>query len=998
MTDSNNPPKYNRARQPKNKTDILESLAQNWEPVWVGIVDEIKTEVYHLQHIQTGADLIYFSNEDDNKVFSISFRTPPADNTGIAHILEHSVLCGSEKFPTKEPFIELLKGSLQTFLNAFTSEDRTVYPVASRNNKDFLNLINVYLDAVFFPNAIKIPEILMQEGWHYELDENNNLNYNGIVYNEMKGVYSAPQNILYQTIQKALYPDSTYKFDAGGDPNEIININHESFVNFHKKYYHPSNSLIYFYGNGNIKEHLNYIHNEYLSKFKKQIIDTQIQEQPPLTTPVDVTEYYSVDPTESTDAKTFLSLNYLVRSAINNPVRACALELLTYLLVGSEGGPLKRALLDAGIGLDVSCTIDNSIKQPYLSLIVHNADPEKKQLFIDTVNKSLQRLIRDGFSGELTNGAINRTEFSLREFQVPGFPKGLALNMNMLESWTYGGDPIPPLKFEHVLYVLRIQERCIYFEQLVEEIFLKNNSYAFVMLQPKQGLAKENNDKLTAKLADIKANLSDEELNKIKLQQEALIKRQVTPDNPEDIAKIPRLALSDIDKQAEYIPFDETDDWLNVNVETNGIAYISVFFNALQDVGEVCADDFERAAYVALLSDILTRVDTAKYKFADLNSKIDLHTGGITANLSAYTWKGKASIDDYTSWIVMKTKVMPAKLEKGLELLNEIIDNSKFTDLARIKEIIQELRVSIEQSLLSSGQRYAQTRSASYFSAYNLYKEKIGGIDYYRFLVDLERRFDKEGEKIAAKLDEISSIIMRKSRGNLYLTLSQKELDESKHVFEQFRKEFADKKTTTKPIQFTEQQLNEAVIIPSQVQYVVKSADYAKTGFTYSGKMLVLANILRTGYLWNNVRVQGGAYGGGFAADRNNVFCLWSYRDPHLRRTIDVYDGVADYLENLELSEDDLTNAIIATIGSLDKPLTPAEKGGRVVAMKLSGLTHEDIQKERDEVLSTTVNDLREFAPMFKNGMKQNNICVFGNEQKLQEEISLFKNTLRPID
>ncbi|MDR2169868.1 MAG: insulinase family protein [Planctomycetaceae bacterium] len=990
ITNTNHTPKTKQLSHP------------NWTKIWTQSVTELKAEAHMFTHNKSGAPLLYLTCDDDNKVFCIAFRTPPTDNTGIAHIMEHSALCGSQKFPSKEPFVDLLKGSLQTFLNAFTSDDRTMYPVASRNNKDFRNLIDVYLDAVFFPNVKKIPEILMQEGWHYEVDETGNLSYNGIVYNEMKGVYSSPQSVLYRTIQKSMYPESTYVNDSGGAPDNIPELTQEKFIEFHNKFYHPSNSMIYIYGNGDVAEHLDFLDKEYLSKFTKQNIDAKVTTQPPFDKPKDITAEYSVDAGESTNEKTFLSMNYLLPPIINDPQKSYAFDLLTYILIGSESGPLKRVLIDAGIGLDVSCSFDSSILQPCFSIIVHNSDPDKKQQFINIIEDTLKRLVTNGVDRKLIEGAINRTEFTLREFQVSGFPKGLVINMGILDAWTYGGDPLKHLRFEQILTDIRAGVANNYFENLIKEFLIENKSRGFVMLKPKQGLEKENADKLTAKLAEIKKSLTAEQLDKIKENQQTLIKRQATPDKPEDVAKIPTLDISDIDRTAEKIPFEHTDGYLNIQTETNGIAYISVYFDALQKINVTKNNGEDYSPYVSLLSEFLTRVDTKHYSYGKLNSEIDLHTGGMSAGLAWHVLKqnnpNPQQQPEFTSSFLIRTKVMLPKLETGLNLVLEVIDNSQFDDLARLKEIIQELRVGMEQSLLSAGQRYAQLRSASYFSAYNAYKEKISGIDYYRFLVDLEKNFDKEGKNVAKKLKEVADAILHNSKAEVYVTLSAKDFANSKNILDKFKAKLSDKKSVTQQIDFKENQRNEAVIIPSRVQYVVKTADYRKSGFVYSGKMMVLANILRTGYLWNNIRVQGGAYGGGVSFDRHGVFSLWSYRDPHLKRTVDIYEGVADYLENLELSEEELTKSIIATIGSLDKPLTPAEKGGRIIGMHLCGLTQEDLQKERDEVLSTTVEDLRNFAKMFRDGMKQNNICVFGNEEKLKEDNSLFKNHIRPID
>ena len=983
---------------------------EHWTLQWSSPVEEVKSVAHMFLHEQSGAPLLYLVSEDDNKVFCITFRTPPTDCTGIAHIMEHSVLAGSERFPTKEPFVDLLKGSLQTFLNAFTADDRTMYPVASRNDKDFRNLMTVYLDAVFFPKVRTVPEILMQEGWHYEVDEEGNLTYNGIVYSEMKGVYSSPQSVLYRTIQQAMYPDSTYVHDSGGNPDYIPDLTQEQFVAFHEKYYHPSNSLIYLYGNGNIEEHLAFLHDEFLSKFYAHRVrsgnsgegesgaaapeSVNVIPQPPFAEPKDVTAEYSVDPDESTEGKTFLSKAYLLPTDLENVERSYGLDLLTYILVGSEAGPLRRALMDAGIGLDVDASFDSSVLQPCFIVTVHNSDPEKKELFLEVLNTTLRKLVSEGIDRKIIEGAINRTEFTLREFQISGFPKGLVLKLQMLETWAYGGDPLSHLRFESILSNVRAEVPNNFFENLIEKYLLNNTSRGFIMLKPRQGLEKESTERLNARLAEIKASLSPEQLDAIRRQKEALLQRQAAPDDPADVAKIPQLALSDVDRQAEDIPFTKHQfrmPVVNVEVETNGIVYITVLFEL---------EPWQQSpAMLSFLSSVLGRLDTENYTYADLNSEIDLHTGGIGTGLSVSSLYRESK--KFNLHFVARVKTTIPKLEKGLELVHEILTKTKFDDLDRLKEIVQEHRSGLEQSLMSSGHRFAQTRSASYFSPRERYREETGGIEHYRFLVHLEKNFDTMGEGFAKTLTEYKKLFTQ-ANGRMFVTLPKDNFATIKPVLQDFESKLLAappaESGVGKAQATTLIQANEAVVIPSRVQYVVKSANFRDLGFEHSGQMLVLMNILRTGYLWNNIRVQGGAYGGGFSADMNGVFSLWSFRDPNLRRTVEVYAGVAEHLETLNLTDEELAKALIATIGSLDKPMTPSEKGGRVIGMLLSGLTQEDIQRERDEVLATTLADLRGFAKMFQDGMAQNNITVFGNETKLNEESDLFKTVIRPIE
>ncbi|MDR3110243.1 MAG: insulinase family protein [Planctomycetaceae bacterium] len=977
---------------------MKESPNPNWKLLWTEKVDEVKSEARMFVHIKTDAQLLQLASEDDEKVFCIAFRTPPTDSSGIAHVMEHSALCGSEKFPTKEPFVDLLKGSLQTFLNAFTSDDRTMYPVASRNDKDFHNLMDVYLDAVFFPNVKKIPEILMQEGWHYEVNpDTDELTYNGIVYNEMKGVYSSPQNLLYRTIQQSMYPQSTYANDSGGNPDNITELTQEKFIAFHNKFYHPSNSMIFLYGNSDIVEQLAFLDKEYLSKFSKQKIDASVVPQPQFDKPKDVTVDYSVDTGESTDAKTFLSLNYMLPVDLKNAELYFGMDLLTYILVNSEAGQLRRALLDAELGLDVNCSFDSSILQPTFSIIVQNSEPNKKEKFIEIVDSTLKKLVTEGIDRKIIEGALNSTEFSLREFQMSGgYPKGLAVAMNVIDSWSYGGDPLRDMRFEKILKTIRDNVDKNYFENLIQKYLLDNKSSGFVMLKPKQGLEKERADKLAAKLAKIKESLSNEQLENIKREQQVLLARQSAPDKPEDVAKIPRLTIADVDKKAEDIPFRRLTvgdiPVVNTTVDTNKIAYISFYFKAKQQ------PIAESSSYAALLTELLGRLDTAKYTYADLSNETDLHTGGISTAVGSYDLVGTGG--EYDVRISINTKVMLPKVEQGLDLLFEIINNTKFDDTARIKEIIKEMRVNLEQSLMSNGHRFAQTRAASYFSRDDLYDERTGGIEFYKFLKELEKN-----PNMTEKLQTYANHFLRRENLDFVsITLDEENFDSLKETFaKKFKEGLLTKNSTltNKPNDPNDKplgQLNEAVVIPSRVQYVVKAANYKQDGTKYSGKMLVLTNILRTGYLWDNIRVQGGAYGGGVSITRSGIVSLWSYRDPNLKRTVDIYEGVANFLEKLELTDEELTNAIIATIGSLDKPKTPAAKGGTIAMEILAGQKREEVQQRRDEVLSTTLSDLRDFAKMFRDAMKQNNICVFGNEEKLKEDKDLFKTTLRPIE
>ncbi|MDR1385964.1 MAG: insulinase family protein [Planctomycetaceae bacterium] len=974
----------------------VNDVTHGFELLSVETVTELNSTALKFKHVQSGASLLYLSNDDDNKVFAITFRTPPTDDSGVAHIMEHSVLCGSEKFRTKEPFMNLRKTSLQTFLNAYTADDCTAYPVASRNEKDLQNLMNVYLDAVFFPQAVHVPEILMQEGWHYQVDsKTGELKYNGIVYNEMKGAYSSPQTMLYRAIRKTMYPDSTYANDSGGYPDAIPTLTMENFRKFHEKYYHPSNAMIFLYGNGDVEKHLKFLDDEYLCNFNKKEIDIEIQLQPMFNVPKDVVTEYSVNPEDSTASGTFLSVNYLLDADVENVERYLGMDMLAYLLVESEASPLKRALLDAGIGKEINASFDGSIKQPCFSIIVNNSEPENKELFQKIVNETLHNLVKNGIDSKLIEGAINRKEFQLREYMGGHFAKGVMINMQMHKTWVYNADPLLHQRYEPVVKNIRDKVQNQYFEKLIQTYLLDNLSYGLVTVVPKQGLEKANADKINAKLMEIRKSLPEPELDEIREKQQVLIARQSAPDDPKEVAKIPRLDLTDVKRKAEEIPFTKKNigdtKVFNVHDDTNQIAYVSVHFDAMQLPDTAIP-------YVSLLSEILGRLDTANFTYADLNSEIDIHTGGFSTSVTTFPLKNKKN--EFAATFVVNTKVMLPQLKKGLELTLEIINNTKFDNIERIEEIVREQRVALEQSLTGrSGYRIAQTRALSYFSGINAYWDKVSGVGYYHFLVELEKKLDAgDGEQIAVALKNCAEKLFNKSHQcTITATLPNDDFVSSEPIFARFESQLPIKtdnavSITTFPVN---KQLNEAIVTPGRVQCVVKAADYQMAGFEYSGKMLVLNDILRTGYIWDNIRILGGAYGGGFTADRSGYCSFWSYRDPRLKETLNVFDKTADYLKNLELSDMELTDAVIATIGGIDRPLTPPQKAARVTAMYYSGLTNEDYQQEWDEVLSTTLDDIRNFSTMFENMLKQNNICVIGNREKIETDKELFKNTIR---
>jgi Zn-dependent M16 (insulinase) family peptidase len=1007
--------------QEKGPLDKVGSTIEGFRVQRVTDVPELGARARVFEHVKSGAQLLYLSSSDDNKVFAITFRTPPTDDTGVPHILEHAVLCGSKHFPTKEPFADLLKGSLQTFLNAFTANDRTMYPVASRNDKDFLNLVHVYLDAVFYPRLETVPEIMMQEGWHYEVDpKTGELSYNGIVYNEMKGALSSPQRLLSQTIEQSLFPNGTYGHSSGGDPQAIPSLTQEKFVAFHKQFYHPSNSLIYLYGNGDVRKHLAFLDREYLKDFDRRKIDADVVLQKPLAAPREVVGEYSVGQQDPTQDKTFLSLTYVLGSS-PDPDVYFGMDLLSYILLDSQAAPLRRVLLSAGIGKDLESQLEQSILQPYLSLIVKNSNPEMKEKFLVVVDKTLRELVENGIDKKLIEAAINRKEFALREAEVHHFPKGLAFFMRAIDSWNYGADPLLYLRYEPVLKRIKEAANHGYFEQLIRKHLLNNKFRAVVILKPKPGLDRENAEKQQVALAKLRASMSPAELERIKQAQESLRARQAAPDKPEDQAKIPTLSLSDLKREAEVLPLKVYEigggAFLNHSLPTAKIVYLRLYFDARTVPPEL-------TPYVSLLASVLGKVGTAKRDYQDFTSEVDIHTGGIDCDLAPISHKSDPDV--FYPMFVVTSKAMLPKVPNQLGLLSEMLLTSKLDDKQRLKEIVQEAKIGAEQSVIEHGHLAAYLRAASCISPGYAYRDAANGLSYYQFLAGLDQDFDKRADDLIAKLRTVARLLFQRgasfqlasARGaspskqaegsaraerqveNLPHVLASVTLPEAEFLplrgdFEKLISQLPAGTPKLAPRPFTPSTKNEAVIIPSKVQYVAEAADYRAAGGQYSGKMRVLSHVLGRTYLWDRVRVMNGAYGSDMGVDRSGVLFLWSFRDPHLLKTTEAFSESVKFLDGLEMSDREHTRAIIATIGEMDQPLTAAQKGSAATWDYLTRVTLADRQRERDEVLATSVADLKGYSGLLRKALANGRLCVLGSEEKIQEDRKLFQTVTK---
>ena len=955
-------------------------------------LEEYKSIGYLLSHNKTKARVMVLTNDDNNKVFNIGFRTPPADDSGIPHIMEHSVLCGSKNFPAKDPFVELCKGSLNTFLNAMTYSDKTVYPVASLNKKDFHNLMHVYLDAVFYPNIYDREEIMMQEGWHYEIDDNGDLFVNGVVFNEMKGVYSSAEDQLYRIIEKSLLPNTPYGFESGGDPDYIPKLTRETFLDFHKKYYHPSNSYIYLYGDMDACAELEFIDKEYLDKYDYLEIDSSICDEKAFDEPKLWEQYYSLADAEEEKNNTYLAYNVVVGKSTDKKL-CMAFDVIEYALISAPGAPIKKALIDANIGKDVFSSYDDGINQPTFSIISKNANNEDLDKFIKVINDCLNKIIDEGIDKKAFLAAINNFEFKHKESNFGRYPKGLMIGLNAFDTWLYNDDEaLSTFTLNYVFDELKkdIETNTHYFENLIKDLIVNNNHKTYVRFMPKKGLNTEKTNEEKQRLANIKASLSALELENIKKAAEHLKNYQSEPSTKEELETIPMIEISDIDKNARklnnHLSEIEMVKVVNHKIFTNGISYVRLNF----DISDVEA---EKYSAVALLTEILKYVDTKDYSYNELASEINLHTGGIsfTTSVCQHVKEGTKVL------FVANLKMLDEKIDKAMNLLEEILFTSRIDDKKRLKEIIAETRSDTKNDLVSSGHITAAGRASSYVSYLYSVKEKFEGLDYYNFLADLDDNFEERYDSLVALLRTVLGEILTRN-GLLVSYTSDKDPKEmlhnsitslSKKLSSRLRYDDTNKKELVVK--------NEGFKTSSQVQYVATAGNFKEAGLEFTGSLNVLQTIFSYDYLWINVRVKGGAYGCMCSFNRSGDSYFTSYRDPNLMETYEIYKNAPKYVENFDASDRDMTKYIIGAISKLDAPLTPSTEGNYCLAAYLTGITEEDIQKSRDEVLSTDVSKIRALAPYISAVVNSGIICAIGDENKIEANKENFKEVLSTL-
>lgn len=949
----------------------------------------IQSKGYLMRHKKSGARVLLIENDDENKVFSIGFRTPPSDSTGVPHIMEHSVLCGSKNFPAKDPFVELVKGSLNTFLNAMTYPDKTVYPVASCNDKDFQNLMHVYMDAVLYPNIYEHEETFRQEGWSYKLDSaDDKLSYNGVVYNEMKGAFSSPEGVLDRVVLNTLFPDTSYANESGGDPEVIPELTYEQFLDFHRTYYHPSNSYIYLYGDMDMEEKLCWLDREYLCHYEKKVVDSEIHLQEAFSEMKELEMPYSIASDESEDENTYLSYNKVIGTSLDRELYL-AFEILDYALLSAPGAPLKTALTDAGIGQDIMGSYDNGIYQPIFSVIAKNADADQKDNFIEVIENVLTDIVKNGMDQKALEAGINYHEFRYREADFGNYPKGLMYGLQIMDSWLYDDDkPFIHIEALDTFAFLKKQVGTRYYEDLIQKYLLDNTHGAIVIVKPEKGRTARMDAELDARLQEYKASLGDEEIREMVSRTKKLEEYQSEPESEEALERIPVLNREDISREIDPI-FNEEMNLAGVpvvfhEIETNGIGYVDVMF----DLSGVSAEELP---YVGILQSVLGIIDTENYGYGELFNEINMHTGGIGTSLELYNDVTNIREKVFKATFEIKGKALYPKLEKTFEMMGEILTASKLNDTKRIKEILAMTKSRLSMKFQSSGHTTAALRALSYASPSAKFKDMTNGIDFYQKIVDLSEHFEEEKESITATLIDLTKKLFRPDNMMISYTASKEGMDGLEKMIANLSERLYKEVPEETPCIIHCEKKNEGFKTASKVQYVARTGNFIDNGAAYTGALQILKVILSYDYLWQNIRVKGGAYGCMSNFNRIGEGYFVSYRDPNLKRTIEVYEGIVDYLKNFTVSDRDMTKYIIGTISNIDQPMTPATKGERSMNLYMNKISADMIREERSQILDATQDDIRALYRVVEAVLKADQLCVVGSEDKIEENKELFK-------
>ena len=947
-----------------------------------------------LRHKKSGARVLLMENDDENKVFAIGFRTPPSDSTGVPHIMEHSVLCGSRDFPVKDPFVELVKGSLNTFLNAMTYPDKTVYPVASCNDKDFQNLMHVYMDAVFYPNIYQHDKTFRQEGWSYHLDEaDGELTLSGVVYNEMKGAFSSPEGVLDRVILNSLFPDTSYANESGGDPDVIPQLTYEQFLDFHRKYYHPSNSYIYLYGDMDMEEKLKWLDENYLGDFDRIDVDSSIRYQEPFDEMHEVVQEYSIASDEKEADNTYLSYNKVIGTSLDERLYL-AFEILDYALLSAPGAPLKKALLGAGIGKDIMGSYDNGVYQPVFSVIAKNSNMEQKEEFIRVIEDTLRGIVENGMDKKALRAGINYHEFRFREADFGNYPRGLMYGLQLFDSWLYDEEkPFIHMEAIPTFEFLKNQVETGYFEELIRRYLLDNTHGAVVIIRPERGRTARMDRELADKLRAYKESLSDKEIEELVRATKELEMYQEEESSPEELAKIPVLKREDISRDVTPIINEERQAGavkvVYHDVETNGIGYVTLMFD-LSGIAE------DKLPYVGILQSVLGIIDTTNYEYGELFNEINIHTGGIGTSLELYADVTKVMEKEFRATFEMKGKALYPKMDVLFSMMREILMESKLDDEKRLKEILAMLKSRLQMSFLSSGHTTAALRALSYTSPVAKFKDDTDGIGYYLTVKEIEENFEESKGELIRNLKAVAAKIFRADNMMVSYTSAKEGIEPMEAALGRVSERLGDADGKGREEADAEAcvihctKRNEGFKTSSKVQYVARVGNFIDGGAQYTGALQILKVILSYDYLWQNVRVKGGAYGCMSSFNRIGEGYLISYRDPNLKKTMEVYEGVVDYLKNFRVSDRDMNKFIIGTISNTDRPMNPAAKGNRSMSLYMNHVTEEMLLTERAQILDARQEDIRALAKVLEAVLDEHSLCVIGSEEKIEEEKDMF--------
>jgi presequence protease len=943
---------------------------------------EINSTARYYRHVKTGAELLSLINSDENKVFGVSFATPPSDSTGVAHILEHSVLCGSRKYPIKEPFVELMKSSLNTFLNAMTFPDKTCYPVASQNVQDFYNLIDVYLDAVFFPRLT--PQIFQQEGWHYEADSPDApLVYKGVVFNEMKGNYSSPDSLLSEFSQRSLYPDTTYGVDSGGEPKHIPDLTFQQLKAFHQRYYHPSNAKLFFYGDDDPDERLRLL-DAYLREFDHLDVDATVGLQPRFSAPRRLTQSYPAGQAEAQAGEparqTMLTVNWMLDEP-KDVESALALNILEEILIGTPAAPLYKALIDSGLGEALAGRgLDDGLRQPMFSIGlkgINLVDADKVERLIED---TLRGLARNGIDRLTIEAALNTVEFRLRENNTGSFPRGIVFMLRALQLWLHGRDPLAPLAFEQPLAAIKKKfagdERL--FEKLLDQSIIRNAHRTVLILKPDPQLAERDAQEERARLEAARAHLSEDERRALVESAGTLRRMQEQPDPPQALATIPTLEVSDLPRENKITPCELTrlsdTRVLYHELPTNGVVYLDVGFDLHTLPPELLP-------YVTLFSRALLETGAGNEDFVRLSQRIGRSTGGIRPQRWGSTVKDQAMA---TAWLTLRGKALPGQTAELLAILRDVLERARLDDRERLQQLVLEEKASLESRLVPAGSSYVDRRLRAALYEADWAEEQMGGISYLLFLRKLADEFVSSWNSLRDALERIRSTLLNRAAMLCNVTAEAAHWTTLRPQLADFLAALPQAAATPAAWHVANGARSEGLVMPATVNYVGKGADLYREGIRPSGSHLVARRYLRTTWLWEKIRVQGGAYGGQCMFDRySGGFTFVSYRDPNLIATLDTYDRTAEFLRNADLNDAELSRNIIGTIGEVDFYRLPDAKGYASMQHYLIGDTDAARQRMREEILSTTAADIRRFGDAMTAVAARGRVVVLGSEQAI---------------